>query len=473
MLQDYPPYSGYSTAGGGGGGGAPVNAQYLVLALDGTLTDERVFTLAPRLAGTDGGAGGNYTVDLAVIVGVAGTYAYPSSVTVDTYGRVTAITAGAAPVASGWTDGGTVVYLTTPSDDVSIGSNTPVLNRKLSVYNGGTDLGISVVTLASTDNVLETGVTGEANQRWTVDGAGATRWGAGGASALDTRMYRLSAGTLALDNNAGGAGSLLPATDSLGNIGGGANRWNGVIANGFLVYATAGAANASTTIGNQAIRMGAGGGSALDLKLSRTAAATLTIDNNVGGGASIVPAADSTGNFGTNNLRWLDNVANTHRVFPSAGAVNASASLASGALKLGVGGATALDTQIVRNAAKTLQVDDNAGGAATLSVIGTTRTQTRAVQTTTQVGAYAVAATDDVVFVNPNAGAFDVTLPNANVLTGRRIQVKRITTSANIVTVKSAGGTIDNVAAATGIVLGGGTLNAITVVSDGTNWWIV
>ena len=28
--------------GGGGGGGAPANAQYLTLALDATLTDERV-----------------------------------------------------------------------------------------------------------------------------------------------------------------------------------------------------------------------------------------------------------------------------------------------------------------------------------------------------------------------------------------------------------------------------------------------
>lgn len=379
---------------GGGGGGAPANAQYLVLSLDATLTDERRFVPAARLSATDAGAGGDYTLDLATVAGLApGSYTY-SSITVDAYGRVTSASSGAAPVASGWTDGGTAVYLTTATDDVSIGNNTPVTNRKLSVYNTGTDLGVSVVTLASTDNVAETFVSGEANARWSVDGAGATRWGAGGASAPDTRLVRSSAGTLALDNNAGGAGSLLPATDGLGNIGGGANRWNGVIANGFLVYPSAGAANASTTMGNQAIRMGAGGASALDVKLSRTAASTFTVDNN-------------------------------------------------------------------------------GGGAATLSVVGTTRTQTRAVATTTQTGAYAVAAGDDVVFVNPNAGAFDVTLPNANVVTGRRVQIKRITTSANIVTVKSAGGTIDNVAAATGIVLGGGTLNAITVVSDGTNWWIV
>jgi len=77
------------------------------------------------------------------------------------------------------------------------------------------------------------------------------------------------------------------------------------------------------------------------------------------------------------------------------------------------------------------------------------------------------------VLVDPTAGAFDVTLPNANVVTGRRIQVKRTTTSANAVTVKSAGGTIDNVAGATGITLAGGSLSSLTVASDGTNWWII
>lgn len=97
---------------------------------------------------------------------------------------------------------------------------------------------------------------------------------------------------------------------------------------------------------------------------------------------------------------------------------------------------------------------------------------TRSLQTTTQSGACVVAATDDVVFVNPNAD-FDVTLPNANLVIGRRIQVKRINNSANTVTVKSAGGNIDGVAAATGIVLAGRTLDFLTVVSDGANWWVI
>jgi len=50
------------TGGGGGGGGAPVDAQYLTLALNGTLTDERRFVLAGGASAVDGGANGDYTV---------------------------------------------------------------------------------------------------------------------------------------------------------------------------------------------------------------------------------------------------------------------------------------------------------------------------------------------------------------------------------------------------------------------------
>lgn len=53
-------------ATGGGGGGAPTTAQYVALASDGTLTQERVLTAtAGQLTLTDGGAGGPVTLAIA------------------------------------------------------------------------------------------------------------------------------------------------------------------------------------------------------------------------------------------------------------------------------------------------------------------------------------------------------------------------------------------------------------------------
>lgn len=46
------------------GTGAPTNAEYVVLTLDATLTDERVLVAGAGLALTDGGAGGNATLDV-------------------------------------------------------------------------------------------------------------------------------------------------------------------------------------------------------------------------------------------------------------------------------------------------------------------------------------------------------------------------------------------------------------------------
>jgi len=48
--------------GGGGGGGAPTNAEYVVMTLNGTLTNERVLTAGTGISITDGGAGSTVTI---------------------------------------------------------------------------------------------------------------------------------------------------------------------------------------------------------------------------------------------------------------------------------------------------------------------------------------------------------------------------------------------------------------------------
>jgi hypothetical protein len=204
-----PPFSGYTgIGGGGGGGGAPANASYLVLGLDATLTDERVFSPTARFAVTDNGAGATYVLDLA-LTGTAGTYAYPASLTTDAYGRVTAVTAGSAPVASGWVDDGVNVRLDTATDTVSIGTATPTAARKITVEGTNTQQGIRSWTDATTDNVLDTfsrngAGPDDTSARLAISGAGNLVW-TDGAGAGTCRVYRSGASTITFDNGASGS----------------------------------------------------------------------------------------------------------------------------------------------------------------------------------------------------------------------------------------------------------------------------
>ena len=54
-------WNGFLT-GGGGSGGAPTNAEYVVMSLNGTLTNERVLTAGTGISLTDGGAGSTITI---------------------------------------------------------------------------------------------------------------------------------------------------------------------------------------------------------------------------------------------------------------------------------------------------------------------------------------------------------------------------------------------------------------------------
>jgi hypothetical protein len=89
---------------------------------------------------------------------------------------------------------------------------------------------------------------------------------------------------------------------------------------------------------------------------------------------------------------------------------------------------------------------------------------------TVNAATYTVAATEETLLVS-FAGTSTVTLPAATTCAGKKYNVKNIGASTTV-TVKSSGGTIDGVAAATGIS-GSLQYQGWTFQSDGTNWWII
>jgi len=86
-----------SATGGGGGTGsdsAPADAQYLTLAIDSYLDNERVATGSANIAIADAGAGSTATFDLTetgVAAGIYGSSVATPQISVDKYGRVTEI----------------------------------------------------------------------------------------------------------------------------------------------------------------------------------------------------------------------------------------------------------------------------------------------------------------------------------------------------------------------------------------------
>lgn len=89
-------------------------------------------------------------------------------------------------------------------------------------------------------------------------------------------------------------------------------------------------------------------------------------------------------------------------------------------------------------------------------------------------GTYQVLQSDSILICTPNAASTVVTLPAAAACTGQLFLLVQVKTSSDQILVKSAGGTIDGTAAATGLVIAPVSVSgAMMVVSDGTNWFIV
>ena len=87
-----------------------------------------------------------------------------------------------------------------------------------------------------------------------------------------------------------------------------------------------------------------------------------------------------------------------------------------------------------------------------------------------KTGAYTLAATDGTVTGNASGGAFSLTLPTSVGATGRVYTLKKIDSSANVVTVATTlSQTIDGTTTRALSL----QYDAITVQSDGANWFII
>ena len=87
-----------------------------------------------------------------------------------------------------------------------------------------------------------------------------------------------------------------------------------------------------------------------------------------------------------------------------------------------------------------------------------------------KAGAYTITTSDEVVIADAAAASFTLTLPTAVGNTGKVYWIKKIDATANTVTVDGDGGQLID-GAATAVLTT--QYEAITVISDGTEWWVL
>ena len=109
---------------------------------------------------------------------------------------------------------------------------------------------------------------------------------------------------------------------------------------------------------------------------------------------------------------------------------------------------------------------DKSGNTIALSITEAAMRQAVVAKT----GAYVATATDTIITCDASGGAFSITLPTAVGVTGKEYYIKKTDSSANAVTIDGDGSeTIDD---ATTRALSG-QYDAVLVVSDNAEWWII
>lgn len=164
-----------ANAGGNGGGGT--------LTSVGLLSNSSRITVSSTTSNPIV-ANGNFTIDLAATGVAAGTYTTPSSVSVDTYGRVTAITAG--------TTTGTVtsVSIESGSTGISVTGGPVTTSGVFTIRNTG------VTSLRAGGGVILSGTTGDVTVSVPSTGGTVTSVGLSSNTLTVTSSPVVNAGTI-------------------------------------------------------------------------------------------------------------------------------------------------------------------------------------------------------------------------------------------------------------------------------------
>ncbi len=233
--------------------------------------------------------------------------------------------------------------------------------------------------------------------------------GAGGASAADYSLVRTGANTGTL------SGTLRPSTDASYDVGSTVLRWANAYSNVFAVYGAASDANAVWSASSAGVRYGPGGGTATDILVARQAASVLEATGSLAGsvryglsgaatpfvelrvaaanaqpdsqllkdrlnfgpgGAGAIDASlvrllaatlggpsDAGLSLGSAATRLLNVVANVHDVYGAAADANPVLRASSAGIAFGVGGATATDILVARQAAAVLEHTGSLAGS--------------------------------------------------------------------------------------------------------------
>lgn len=206
-------------------------------------------------------------------------------------GLSSASAAGIAPVVTGWTDDGTNVRLTTPTDTVSIGTSTPVAGAELTVLKDDasnaavTDvIVVDHTTSGAAGAGIGTGLllraeasAGAISNVARIAGLFTTATTGAEDSAIDFST-RAGGGALTTQWRISSTG-LFPSSDNTKAIGSNTARVLSLAlgTSGASVYLASGDANPSSRLGTTGLSMGAGGASAVDWTLLRTGAAAATV----------------------------------------------------------------------------------------------------------------------------------------------------------------------------------------------------